>query len=65
MSPFAVDYCNLDAVIAFAKAMAKRNPKFTQYVVKNPNRDNYNITMNLAWAVRDGSQVIWSSSESN
>ena len=54
---FAVDYTNLDAVIAMATAMA--SPEFRQYVVKYPGRDNYNVTMQKDRALREGAVIVW------
>ncbi len=55
------DFTDKDAVIAFAKELAKRHPRFVQYVVKHPSRDNYNITMQIDNAIEQGAEIIWQS----
>ena len=65
MNPFSVDYMDLTQVTDFAAKMSARNPKFVQYVVKYPNRENYNITMQRDKAIKEGAVVLWCSSEQN
>lgn len=56
------DFYNLQSVIDFAYELSKRYPKFTQYVVKYPNRANFNITMQIEKAVKNGAKIMWDSS---
>lgn len=60
-NPFQVNYKDVMAVIDFARQMAQKYPKFTQYVVKYPDRDNFNITMQLQKSLNKGAKLIWSS----
>ncbi len=60
-NPFKVDYTNEGEVIDFAQQMAKRYPRFKQYVIKYPERGNYNITMQVEKAVTEGAVIVWSS----
>ena len=59
------DFTDKAAVIAYAKSMSKKHPKFVQYVVKSPGRDNYNITMQRERAIREGAEIVWSSNQQN
>lgn len=61
MNPFTVNYGNLAEVIVYAKKMAKNSPQFNQYVVKYPDRTNYNITMQIDRATKEGAEIMWSS----
>ena len=58
------DFNDLSAVIDFAADFAQRFPGATQYVVKHPSRDNYNITMQAEQAVKEGCSIVWTSSPS-
>lgn len=53
-----IDYSDLNAVVQLAKALNSR--QFQQFVVKYPDRDNYNITMQVKEAVKRGATVVWS-----
>lgn len=58
-SAFKVDYTKLEDVIAFAKELEAKFPEYKQFVVKYPNHDNYNITMQSRKAVEEGAAIVW------
>lgn len=58
-----INYADLKAVTRLAQDLQRRNPRFIQYVVKYPQRDNYNITMQVEKAKNEGAEVIWSGEE--
>ena len=59
------DFTDRAAVIAFAASMAKKSPKFAQYVYQVPGRANLNITMQPEVVRREGGTIIWQSNASN
>lgn len=55
MSPFAVDYENLEEVVTFAKSL---NHPMT-VVAKYPNEEGYSICPCGVRAARDGARIVW------
>jgi len=53
-SPFAIDWKDKDAVIAYAKKLGKG-----QVVFKHPNRANYNITFVCRPGLYEGCEIIY------
>jgi hypothetical protein len=58
-----VDWSNRESVIAFAREMARKYPKYRQLVYKHPDRPNYNVTMQPAQT--RGAVIVWDSAAQN
>ncbi len=54
-SALSTDYTDLAAVCALARSLARG---VQQYVVKYPNRANYNVTMQLDRAIKGGADLV-------
>ena len=59
------DFTDRSAVIAFAEELARKNPRFTQYVYQVPGRKNLNITMQRELIRENGGVIVWQSNSRN
>lgn len=54
-----VDWSDRESVIAFARQMAAKYPRYRQIVYKHPDRQNYNVTMQVRQT--RGCEIVWDS----
>lgn len=53
-----IDFHKLEDVRKLADYLERKYPEFKQFIVKYPNRGNYNITMHPEKALAEGAELI-------